>query len=39
MSVRRTLRTLIEKKQALLVPGAYDGCVPIDQVGRRNWTT
>ena len=25
MSVRRTLRTLIEKKQALLVPGAYDG--------------
>lgn len=20
------------------VPGAYDGCVPIDQVGRRNWT-
>jgi len=21
------------------VPGAYDGCVPIDQVGRRNWTT
>ena len=21
------------------VPGAYTGCVPIDQVGRRNWTT
>jgi len=21
------------------VPGAYDGCVPIDQVGRRGWTT
>ena len=21
------------------VPGRYDGCVPIDQVGRRNWTT
>jgi gluconate 2-dehydrogenase gamma chain len=21
------------------VPGVYDGCVPIDQVGRRNWTT
>jgi hypothetical protein len=21
------------------VPGAYDGCAPIDQVGRRNWTT
>jgi hypothetical protein len=21
------------------VPGAYDGCVPIDQVGRRNWVT
>ena len=21
------------------VPGGYDGCVPIDQVGRRNWTT
>ena len=21
------------------VPGTYDGCVPIDQVGRRNWTT
>jgi glucoside 3-dehydrogenase (cytochrome c) hitch-hiker subunit len=21
------------------VPGAYDGCVPIDQVSRRNWTT
>ena len=21
------------------IPGAYDGCVPIDQVGRRNWTT
>ena len=21
------------------VPGAYDGCIPIDQVGRRNWTT
>ena len=21
------------------VPGAYDGCVPIDQVGRRNWAT
>ena len=21
------------------VPGAYNGCVPIDQVGRRNWTT
>ena len=21
------------------VPGAYDGCVPIDQVGRRNWTS
>jgi gluconate 2-dehydrogenase gamma chain len=20
------------------VPGSYDGCVPIDQVGRRNWT-
>jgi hypothetical protein len=20
------------------VPGTYDGCVPIDQVGRRNWT-
>lgn len=20
------------------VPGAYDGCVPIDRVGRRNWT-
>jgi 2-methylisocitrate lyase-like PEP mutase family enzyme len=25
MSVRRTLRTLIEQKNALLVPGAYDG--------------
>jgi 2-methylisocitrate lyase-like PEP mutase family enzyme len=25
MSVRRTLRSLIEKKNALLVPGAYDG--------------
>jgi hypothetical protein len=21
------------------VPGRYDGCLPIDQVGRRNWTT
>ena len=21
------------------VPGAYDGCIPIEQVGRRNWTT
>jgi hypothetical protein len=21
------------------VPGGYDSCVPIDQVGRRNWTT
>ncbi|HXW07449.1 MAG TPA: gluconate 2-dehydrogenase subunit 3 family protein [Vicinamibacterales bacterium] len=21
------------------VPGRYDGCVPIAQVGRRNWTT
>jgi len=21
------------------VPGAYDGCVPIDQVGRKGWTT
>jgi hypothetical protein len=21
------------------VPGAYNGCVPISQVGRRNWTT
>ncbi len=21
------------------IPGAYDGCVPIDQVGRRNWTS
>jgi len=21
------------------VPGAYDGCLPIDQVGRRSWTT
>ena len=21
------------------VPGAYNACVPIDQVGRRNWTT
>ena len=21
------------------VPGAFDGCLPIDQVGRRNWTT
>jgi hypothetical protein len=21
------------------IPGTYDGCVPIDQVGRRNWTT
>jgi hypothetical protein len=21
------------------VPGGYDGCAPIDQVGRRNWTT
>jgi hypothetical protein len=21
------------------VPGGYDGCVPIDQLGRRNWTT
>ena len=21
------------------VPGAYDGCVPIEQLGRRNWTT
>jgi len=20
------------------VPGRYDGCLPIDQVGRRNWT-
>jgi hypothetical protein len=21
------------------VPGRYDGCIPIDQTGRRNWTT
>jgi hypothetical protein len=21
------------------VPGRYDGCVPIEEVGRRNWTT
>lgn len=21
------------------VPGRYDGCIPIEQVGRRNWTT
>ena len=21
------------------VPGAYDGCLPIDRVGRRSWTT
>lgn len=21
------------------VPGRYDGCLPIDEVGRRNWTT
>jgi hypothetical protein len=21
------------------VPGRYDACVPIDEVGRRNWTT
>jgi hypothetical protein len=21
------------------VPGAYDGCAPLDQLGRRNWTT
>jgi len=21
------------------VPGAYDACVPIDQLGRRNWTS
>ena len=21
------------------VPGAYDGCIPIDQVGRRNWVS
>lgn len=21
------------------VPGTYDGCIPIEQVGRRNWTT
>jgi gluconate 2-dehydrogenase gamma chain len=21
------------------VPGTYDGCLPIDQVGRRSWTT
>lgn len=21
------------------VPGTYDGCVPLDQVGPRNWTT
>lgn len=21
------------------VPGAYDGCAPLDQVGRKNWTT
>lgn len=21
------------------VPGRYDGCIPIDSVGRRNWTT
>ena len=20
------------------VPGRYEGCIPIDQVGRRNWT-
>lgn len=20
------------------IPGRYDGCIPIDQVGRRNWT-
>ena len=20
------------------VPGRYDGCIPIDQVGKRNWT-
>lgn len=21
------------------VPGAFEGCIPIEQVGRRNWTT
>jgi hypothetical protein len=21
------------------VPGRYEGCIPIDEVGRRNWTT
>ena len=21
------------------VPGVYNGCMPISQVGRRNWTT
>ena len=21
------------------IPGRYEGCIPIDQVGRRNWTT
>jgi hypothetical protein len=21
------------------VPGSHDPCLPIDQVGRRNWTT
>ena len=21
------------------VPGRYDACIPIEQVGRRNWTT
>ena len=21
------------------IPGRYDGCIPIEQVGRRNWTT
>jgi gluconate 2-dehydrogenase gamma chain len=21
------------------VPGRYDGCIPVDEVGRRNWTT
>jgi hypothetical protein len=21
------------------VPGRYDGCIPIEEVGRRNWTT
>jgi hypothetical protein len=32
MSVRRTLRRLVESKNGLVVPGAYDGC-------RRGWSS